>query len=918
MTTYTCKISDGTDSKSITFDFSNSYNSTNNVYVAGTKKTEKTIYKKTGEAFTLKVDTVLSDTTAVSGYKWYKSTDKGYGYIEGATADTLSVAAAGVEDFGYYKCYATFQNKTTGTTSTRNVSFNVYNDDTKASFTQVKEYGAPDYVYDVEYDNSYRLNGSAANRVGDNIRIGVDVTNPDNEAITYSWKFSKLSSIKHEDDSNVYVYEEATALADATPTISKTLTDADFGMYTLTIKNASGSVMDEYQFFVRKYNGKLTAKAKNDYNSYSRTVGENVTFNVEAETDTTDTITYQWYRYESAIYGQTGASLTLSDLKTSDFGWYSCTVKAGSLTSSVSFYVTESACLKVDNGVLDNDTKTVYKKVGEAAEFSVEATAASGTAIEYQWYKDGNRIPGATAATYAIASVTAQDYATYRCTVTAGNETDSVYFSLEANTGLRFVKSSYEENYVKKGEVTSFSAIAVSNAGNVTYQWSKYDKIQQRYVDIAGATEATYTTEPITEYQKYQCKVTDGIAELTFSAGAYIKSDELVTVKASKEYAIEGDEITYTATLAEGDTTVYDYQWYCSDEAGNMVKIAGATGAAITTSASAVSAEDKVGYDSYACKVSAGSEETYVSDTSYNVLTVFKASDITKELPAATLADGENVKIYKKSGAEYMKLTFADMSLLKYYSNVTIINAAGKVQEYVGLELAGRTIKLDGDTAIIWMDVDKYVDEAKDSETKELYDLTKYGYKVTGIKAVMPEDKATLKVSKKTVTVEAGKSVTVGYSAADREGTAVQAKASTGSKKIATVKVASKTSLKITVPKKAAAGSSTKITVKNGSVKKVITVKVANPVKKLKAKKTVTVKKGKTAKITVNVTAANKKKATTDKASAKAASKKIVTVKSAKVSKGKVVVTVKAKKKGKTKLTVTVGKKKAVVTVKVK
>lgn len=67
----------------------------------------------------------------------------------------------------------------------------------------------------------------------------------------------------------------------------------------------------------------------------------------------------------------------------------------------------------------------------------------------------------------------------------------------------------------------------------------------------------------------------------------------------------------------------------------------------------------------------------------------------------------------------------------------------------------------------------------------------------------------------------------------------------------------------------------------------------------------ITVKKNKTAKITVKVTAQNKKKATTDtvKVTIPKSKKKYLTYKSAKVSKGKVVVSLKAKKKKVSKVT---------------
>ena len=199
-------------------------------------------------------------------------------------------------------------------------------------------------------------------------------------------------------------------------------------------------------------------------------------------------------------------------------------------------------------------------------------------------------------------------------------------------------------------------------------------------------------------------------------------------------------------------------------------------------------------------------------------------------------------------------------------------------------------------------------------------DTIKVSFTVSGMKSsTSAKSKAKVTVSKKTVTVAAGKSTTVSYKALNKAGKAVKASAKTSNKKLATVKVTSSKKIKISVPKKATKGSSAKITLTSAGKKATITVKVANPVKSAKAaKKTVKIKKGKKAKITVKVTAQNKKKATTDKLTAKSSKSKIAKITGKKVSKGKVTVTVKGAKKGTSKLTIKIGKKSVKVTVKVK
>ena len=187
---------------------------------------------------------------------------------------------------------------------------------------------------------------------------------------------------------------------------------------------------------------------------------------------------------------------------------------------------------------------------------------------------------------------------------------------------------------------------------------------------------------------------------------------------------------------------------------------------------------------------------------------------------------------------------------------------------------------------------------------------------------------ATVKLSvakkNKNVVVAAGKSKSVKFTAKAQD-PATQAAVVTatvkGNKKV-TAKV-NGSKVKISAKKKAVKGSAAKVVLTStnasgASVKTTINVAVQNKAKKIKAaKKSVTIKKGKTAKVVIKVTKAeNKKAAITD--TVKATVKKVAKVTKTQVKKGKVIITLKAKKKGSAKLNVKVGSQKAKVNVKVK
>lgn len=184
-------------------------------------------------------------------------------------------------------------------------------------------------------------------------------------------------------------------------------------------------------------------------------------------------------------------------------------------------------------------------------------------------------------------------------------------------------------------------------------------------------------------------------------------------------------------------------------------------------------------------------------------------------------------------------------------------------------------------------------------------------------KSVLGTSKLT--TAKKMVVVAPGKSVKVAFKATAAKNTSGAAivKATTASKKVATVKVKGK-KVTIKVPKKAVKGASTTVTLKstkaNGkAISAKIKVYVRNSAKKVKAaKKAITVKKGKTAKLVIKASKVqNKKKAFVDTITVKG---KVLKLTNVKYAKGKATLTLKGAKKAKKKaVTIKVGSKKVKV-----
>jgi len=113
-------------------------------------------------------------------------------------------------------------------------------------------------------------------------------------------------------------------------------------------------------------------------------------------------------------------------------------------------------------------------------------SGANGTpAPTFQWQKDNVNIPGATSATYNIASVGSGDAGTYKlvATNTAGSATSNGAV-LTVNTAPQITQQPSNQT-VTAGNPVTFTA-AASGTPTPTFQW------QKNTVNIPGATSATY------------------------------------------------------------------------------------------------------------------------------------------------------------------------------------------------------------------------------------------------------------------------------------------------------------------------------------------------------------------------------------------------------------------------------------------
>jgi len=141
--------------------------------------------------------------------------------------------------------------------------------------------------------------------------------------------------------------------------------------------------------------------------------GSSTTFSV---TVTGTSPTYQWYYNGTAITGATSSSYSITSATSSNAGSYYVVVSnsAGSVQSST---VTLTVNASIVAPVILTQPQSLTVTSGNSTTFSV---TGYGVSLSYQWYLNNIAIPGATSATYTIASVTSASAGSYTVKATNG------------------------------------------------------------------------------------------------------------------------------------------------------------------------------------------------------------------------------------------------------------------------------------------------------------------------------------------------------------------------------------------------------------------------------------------------------------------------------------------------------------------
>ena len=348
--------------------------------------------------------------------------------------------------------------------------------------------------------------------------------------------------------------------------------------------------------------------------------------------------------------------------------------------------------------------ESVQWKAGEEAKtLIVEAKISSGT-ISYQWYKDGNPIPGATSASYTPDKTNGKG--SYYVVVSNADSSKSVTSSKVSVTIVAegellppVITADLADavSYDKVSDIQALSITATAEDGaDIYYLWYK----DGTAIGAPSTTASTYTP---TVFGSYYCALYASKGEKTsqtINSKTITISESAITVNVSvsPSTAYTGTELTASVDYNVESANV-SYQWEKTDSnSGNDIPISGATSETYTpteagryyckvTATSAINAENTVTKKSSPVTVSVKQSDDPVMPVINNInektsdfpLSVKEGGSFTLTVSASTKDSGELTYEWFKqgnttslgTGPSYSKSNVTSSDAGKYYVKVT-------------------------------------------------------------------------------------------------------------------------------------------------------------------------------------------------------------------------------------------------------
>ncbi len=336
-------------------------------------------------------------------------------------------------------------------------------------------------------------------------------------------------------------YKDGSALTGQTGSslVLANVSAADAGIYSVVVSGECGnSVTNSATLTINGNIVVVSAPA-----SLTNCPGTSASFSVNASGAG---LSYQWYKNASALVGQTGGSLMLTNVSATDAGTYSVVVSGlcgNSVTNSATLTVNEELAIAVFPAAGTNCP-------GTTANFTI---GASGTGLTHQWYKNGIILAGQTNSDLILNNVSAGDAGTYSVVASGicGNSaSNSATLTINESVAVSSAPVSLTNC---PGSSASFSVSATGTG--LRYQW------YQGGSALVGATSSNLVLSNVNAGDAgiYRVVVNGECGSVTNSASLTVNGNVVV---ASAPVSVTNCPGTTASFSVTANGTGLSYQWY--------------------------------------------------------------------------------------------------------------------------------------------------------------------------------------------------------------------------------------------------------------------------------------------------------------------------------------------------------------------
>ena len=360
--------------------------------------------------------------------------------------------------------------------------------------------------------------------VGDMDYFHIDVTG---DSLNYQWRFEGSNIIGA--NSENYIINPVTL--------------ADIGVYDVIVWNNCGTVISDTAHLYANIDPAIIVNPED----ISSCLGQTESFIVGIIAAGSALPNFQWYKDGLVLTGENDSVLTISNITLAKTGAYFC-----ELSNNCDTVYTDIVYLTVNIAPqIVQQPNSISTCIGNTEQFIV---VASGDSLYYQWFKDGNPLPGATDSILQFDPVQASHIGIYYCHIwnTCGSinsQPVSLYMNIPPAITLQPInqKACTGDNVI----------LQVAATGDyINYQWFKDGD------PILGATSSTLQFNPI-DYSargQYQCRIQNNCGTVwSNTVWIWVNTAPIITQQPQGISTCEGENYTLSVT-ALGDSISYQWQ----------------------------------------------------------------------------------------------------------------------------------------------------------------------------------------------------------------------------------------------------------------------------------------------------------------------------------------------------------------------